>query len=50
MTYQNVDMNSDSPYMLIVGNVKAEKCTDMTDEQNNCLVEKLNVASQLYLR
>ena len=39
------DMNSDSPYMLIVGNVKAEKCTDMTEEQKQLFgIEKLNVA------
>ncbi len=39
------DINSDSPYMLIVGNVKAEKCTDMTEEQKQLFgIEKLNVA------
>jgi carbamoyltransferase len=34
----------DSPYMLLVANVKADKCTPMTDEQQNLFgIDKLNV-------
>ena len=38
------DINSESPYMLIVANVLKEKCIDMTEEQKRLFgIDKLNV-------
>jgi len=37
------DLDSDSPYMLLVGKVNDSKCYKMTDEENNLFgIEKLN--------
>ena len=38
------DIDTESPYMLIVGNVKDDKCIQMTDEQKKLFgIDKLNV-------
>jgi carbamoyltransferase len=38
------DLDGDSPYMLLVADVKKERCLEMTDEQNKLFgIEKLNV-------
>ncbi len=42
------DINSDSPYMLVVANVLSDKCIDMTDEQKKLFgIDKLNVIRSL---
>ena len=38
------DIECDSPYMLLVANVRAEKCIEMSDIENNLFgIDKLNV-------
>ena len=38
------DLDADSPYMLLVANVRPDKCTVMTDEQRRLFgIDKLNV-------
>ena len=42
------DINSDSPYMLVVANILSNKCIDMTDEQKKLFgIDKLNVIRSL---
>ena len=37
------DMNVESPYMLLVANIKSDKKIEMTDEQKTFGIDKLNV-------
>ena len=38
------DLNNDSPYMLLVANVKKEHCNDMTEEEKKLFgIDKLNI-------